>query len=766
VLAALERATTPLLIVIDYAETRVDQVEELVERLSESSRGASTRVVLLAREAGDWWDQLPQGYSTPTVGPLGPLEATVDGRRAAFEDAVDAFAARTGRSSFDIVEPDLSEPLFANALFLHIAALSSLAGRDVVGLEGRQLREDLLVSTLKREARYWRNTARASGLEGALDDRVLRRCVAVATLAGADREAEAAVALEAVPDLVGEGQAALRRRAANWLRNLYPGDRFLRPLEPDRLGEAHVAAVLNDVPELVPELLTRCPEQEKAILTILTRTAREYDSAAHALREVLTERVSSLASLAVEVAQETGEPMGLILADALERKRDPHLAWDIACSLPTHTVALLEVAEVVTRQALGFVLTQEPHDKNAKVAGTLLTDRANRLSNLGRREEALAASHQAVAVYHELAQRDPVVRPKLATALNNLSNRLSALGRHEEALEAIEEAVAIFRELAEAEPEAYEPDLAGTLNDRSIRLSEAGSREEALATLEQAVAIFRRLAQVKPEVYRFHLALALNNRALRLEEVGRENEALEAIDEAIVLFRELAQARPDANRPHLATALVNRSATRFSKLGGREQALAASTEAVEIYRELSLARPEAFRHNLAGALNNLSGRLSECGQSEEALAAMGEAVEIYRDLAAARPAAFQPDLAGKLKNLSNRLSEIGQDEQALAAIDEAVRIYRDLAQDRPAAFRHRLAAALAKGSERLNKVGRGEEALTAAVEAAQIFGELATSQPEAFGASFMTALTIVLQRLVDLGHDDEARELRELYSLP
>ena len=45
-------------------------------------------------------------------------------------------------------------------------------------------------------------------------------------------------------------------------------------------------------------------------------------------------------------------------------------------------------------------------------------------------------------------------------SLNNLSNRLGGLGRREEALAASQEAVTIRRELAAARPDAFRPDLA------------------------------------------------------------------------------------------------------------------------------------------------------------------------------------------------------------------------------------------------------------------------------------------------------------------
>ena len=77
---------------------------------------------------------------------------------------------------------------------------------------------------------------------------------------------------------------------------------------------------------------------------------------------------------------------------------------------------------------------------------------------------SLAAAEEAVALRRELAcARPDAFTPDLATSLNNLANRLSDVGRREDALAAAEEAVALRRELARARPDAFTPNLAGSL---------------------------------------------------------------------------------------------------------------------------------------------------------------------------------------------------------------------------------------------------------------------------------------------------------------
>ena len=86
--------------------------------------------------------------------------------------------------------------------------------------------------------------------------------------------------------------------------------------------------------------------------------------------------------------------------------------------------------------------------------------------------------------------RPDAFTPDLAGALNNLSNHLSDLGRREEALAAVGECVGLRRLLAELRPDAFTPDLAEALNNLSNRLFGLGRREEALAAVEECVGLY------------------------------------------------------------------------------------------------------------------------------------------------------------------------------------------------------------------------------------------------------------------------------------
>ncbi|BCY07004.1 tetratricopeptide repeat protein [Actinoplanes sp. L3-i22] len=379
-----------------------------------------------------------------------------------------------------------------------------------------------------------------------------------------------------------------------------------------------------------------------------------------------------------------------------------------------------------------------------------------RLSGLGRREEALTATTEAVEVYRRLAAANPgAFEPDLAMSLNNLGNHLSGLGRREEALTATTEAVEVRRRLAAANPGAFEPDLATSLNNLGTMLSGLGRREEALTATTEAVEVRRRLAAANPGAFEPDLAMSLNNLGTMLSELGRREEALTATTEAVEVRRRLAAANPGAFEPNLATSL-NNLGNHLSELGRREEALTATTEAVEAYRRLAAANPGAFEPDLATSLNNLGNHLSGLGRREKALTATTEAVEAYRRLAAANPGAFEPNLATSLNNLGNHLSELGRREKALTATTEAVEAYRRLAAANPGAFEPNLATSLNNLGTMLSGLGRREEALTATTEAVEVYRRLAAANPGAFEPDLAMSLNNLGTMLSGLGRREEA----------
>ncbi|WP_187437866.1 tetratricopeptide repeat protein [Actinomadura decatromicini] len=772
---AAGRVGQRVLLLVDYAETRPGLAAMLTEVAACEAAGdaGGLRVLLLARQAGEWWTSLDtESDATRDLAartPVLELAAALDDRCddvQVIEEALPFYAAARGRpvprvrftvdSSGSSGSSGSSERL--PVLVLHAAALVAVLD-DELGMSGGRAAADLgvLDRLLGHERRLWDKAAQRAGLSVRLS--VLEQVVAVGVLVLDPQEAGESslrAVVRRVPDLAAVDEERVGA-LVGWLRQLYPeqGGR-VELLRPDLLAERHAVDQL-----VAHELLRRAcfsglagAEAVRA-LTVLTRACAHHERAAGLVEEVLRQDLAGLADAAIVVAVQTGTRLGDLLAGVLE---DVPASIDdlrrIAKEIPYPTVALAAADAVATRRVRELL----PADADPADVATWSTRLAVVLAQLGRREEALEAITEAVQIRRQLAQARPdAFLPDLAASLNNQSGRLSGLGRREEALEAVTEAVQIRRQLAQARPDAFLPDLAAALNNQSNHLSDLGRREEALEAITKAVTAYRTLAQARPDAFLPNLAAALNNQSNCLSDLGQREEALEAITKAVQIRRQLAQARPDAFLPNLAAALNNQSGC-LSDLGQREEALEAITKAVTAYRTLAQARPDAFLPNLAAALNNQSNRLSDLGRREEALEAITKAVTAYRTLAQARPDAFLPDLAAALNNQSGRLSDLGQREEALEAITEAVQIRRQLAQARPDVFLPNLAASLNNQSSCLSDLGQREEALEAITKAVTAYRTLAQARPDAFLPDLAMSLNNQSNRLSDLGQREEALE--------
>ncbi|MFJ4585452.1 tetratricopeptide repeat protein [Streptomyces echinatus] len=436
---------------------------------------------------------------------------------------------------------------------------------------------------------------------------------------------------------------------------------------------------------------------------------------------------------------------------------------------PAEAVTATEGAITAWRQ----LARASPPDHGPALA-TSLINLSSELALAGRRSEALTTAEEAETVWRRLSEThsaafwdNAAFAPGLANARSNLSSRLSEVGRRAEALVAQEQAVALYRPLAEGNPATYETDkLAAALSNLGARLWEVGRREDALRATEEAVDVYRRLAASNSAAHEPDLAQALSNLGVDLWEMGRWEDALRATEEAVDVYRRLAEGNPTAHEPSLAAALTN-LAVYVWEVGRREDAVSISEDAVVLSRRLAERNPAAHEPNLAAALTNLGMHLIEVGQDQKALSAAESAVAVYRRLVVASPAAHEPNLGAALTNLGIWLLATGRQEEALSPTADAVAIYERLAKASRAAFEPNLARALwAFAQARVD--GQGEHdlplALAASTRALEIYAELAAEQPARFvGKLYGTSKTLV-DVLDRLGFSAEAEMIRRQFT--
>jgi hypothetical protein len=713
-----------LLVVVDYAEARQNEVKALAASMGRRAdrEARPFRVVLLARSAGDWWSNLHdesidvqrlfRGVGTEAVRPELPFLSTAGDRRAIFDASLTAFRAvleaqgagrPTGTPPRDYLARIESEPEYGRPLALQMAALVWLASTRSSG--GASDVADLLRLILGLERNHWRK------LLGDLDDERVRdmaRGAAQVTAVQGTTTAESTEQL-LMADAFYQGRRTARAdvdRVRRDLARVYGNaEGGVIALEPDLIGEHHVASVSDD------ELLEGClrwierehPEKQerrhRAVLTVLQRATHAdhgvavADRATALLDHLVVTHAAMLAAPMFEVI--VGTPGRL--ADVVERRvadLDANALSAVDGALPTRSVSVLDLSMKIAVRRVKLAREALAADDGAEADVNRATNQLARslnnlgvrLAGLGRGEEALAASQEAVARYRRLADvRPDDFLPDLARSLSNLGSQLSGVGRPEEALAPSQEAARIYRRLAQARPDTFLPDLAGSLTDLGKRWSGRGFPLEALAASQDAVAIYRRLAQANPDAFLPELARSLNSLGIRLSDLGRGGEALAASQEAVAMYRRLAQAHPDAFLPNLAGSLASLSVD-LSDLGRGEEALAASREAVAMCRRLAEAHPDAFLPSLAASLSNMSEDLSDLGRGEEALAASREAVAMCRRLAEARPDAFVRDLANSLMVASDAFALLGRSAEAAQSAHQALEALAPFVEDHPEVF--------------------------------------------------------------------------------
>ncbi|MFC1430393.1 tetratricopeptide repeat protein [Streptacidiphilus sp. N1-3] len=709
-LDALRQAAKPLLVVVDYAETRTAQIAAVLQAVARHPGTTAFKMLLLARTAGDWWNSA-QATSrmtedlldgTPVVA-LRSLEPDPATRAEAYRRAAEAFArALPGvrghqGTHWTALAANLPAPVvdragLDNALTLHMAALADLldaydhsgAAPAAPAGSSTEVEDRLLV----HEYRYWQQTAAARGISPGLTAGTLQDALAAAMLLGAADREQADRVLRAVEALADQPRDR-RDAVLEWIAALYPPTAAgpWGSLQPDRLAERFIGRRLEADASLAHRLTPGCDKaQATRLLAVFSRAAAHSAFCGRldaALTELCVRNRAVLALAAVDTASRAEYPAPLITALRLITD-DPGIPLPdlqrLSDHLPGSSQRLADWAGDLTRCLTNRyrALPEDDQDRLPALAGSL-NNLSIRLGALGRVEEALAAIDEAVHIRRALAFDRPLVHlPDLAGSLNNLANRLGALGRAEEALAAVEEAVRIRRVVVVDRPDLHLPDLAGSLNNLATRLGALGRVEEGLAAVDEAVRIRRALAHARPDLYLPDLARSLNNRSNRLTALARHKEALEAVEEAVAIRRVLAGTRPDAYLPDLAGSLNNLS-NRLGVLGRVEEGLAAIEESVAAYRALAVVRPDAHLPDLARSLSNQSSRLTAVGREQEALAVIEEAVGIRRALALARPGAYLPGLARSLGSQSSRLTAVGREQEALAVAQEALGIRRVLA---------------------------------------------------------------------------------------
>lgn len=367
---ALGGAASGRLVVVDYAENRVEQFGRVAALTATASVKHPVRVVLLVRAVprldNDWSFVLRYRGSAPLEAaldqakqwilddlPLGPKE-----RLRLLTVAMKALGEHIGIPvsvpSPEQAESAMAGELFTSPLMVVIDAVRAVQGdpETATGDEKpRATRAEMLGGLLRHEQRYWEVQARLLGL--AASPELLRRVVALATLTGAAKDQEAVGLLRLIPNLA-DARAERRFDLADWMHELYPsGPDWWNPLEPDLLGE-HLVATADTTPAIVAAMLTRDDHlaQLARVLDVCGRLAADQPELQDTLQPILSEALVRLCRIAAnEGKQDRPRPYGsTTMADALNcaaREIKPTVVPEALTCLPGRDRNLTELGKTL-----------------------------------------------------------------------------------------------------------------------------------------------------------------------------------------------------------------------------------------------------------------------------------------------------------------------------------------------------------------------------------------------------------------------------------
>jgi tetratricopeptide (TPR) repeat protein len=372
----------------------------------------------------------------------------------------------------------------------------------------------------------------------------------------------------------------------------------------------------------------------QSALTILTRLAQRRHMGEW-LRKSLNERLESLAPIALEVAVETGDPIGKILAEELERSGDFRISLQLYLLSSNEkfrdSLTLHEVTRVVNRAVLSGVAGWGTPDDSASG----LCELSRLLTSVDRFEEAVSVAERAVQLAEEGGQQE-----LLASALSQLGLSLDLAGQFIKAVPVHRSAIDLYRKIAGTSETRWMGELAQELENLGFCFGGTGQYREAEKVFREALEIYRRLTGPR----RPRIVVPVSSEA-----DNAHHDALIQCNESEEAYRFLVRRYVDLTREdvvpfdQLARVLQNIGVA-LSEDGRFEEAITATREAASILRELEKARPDRGRRDLAEALRQLAFQLNATGLSAEALALAQESFEILQRLAENRPIIFAEDL--------------------------------------------------------------------------------------------------------------------------
>lgn len=380
-----------LFLVVDYAETKPDEVTQLLKAAlaaADDDRTGLIRIVLIARQQTEIFDKIFQDsvLADRALVEIHPdaLKPVTD-PKAFFQQACECLdvpdTARTFPAKLKLLTPDFG--------LLSLTALLAATGKTAINDDA----EKILDRVLTHEQSYWKQAAKQHNVPDILMGTVktVAAHLTLFGLQGAIENIEAGAELIKIIPQLADQDYANRRALVTAIADCYPQpDGRIEGVGLDLLGDHLVANASADL--CFDDKLSG--DHIRSALTRITWIARRGGAAAQAIiNRLLSADHERGLTIIIAQAPAIGDPLGQLAAAWLENKPiDPELALQLSDKLPDDSLSLREFSTELTQNAL---LNIDDPEQRAR----LLNNLAVRLSALGRPEQALTAAQELSLIH-------------------------------------------------------------------------------------------------------------------------------------------------------------------------------------------------------------------------------------------------------------------------------------------------------------------------------------------------------------------------------
>lgn len=406
---------------------------------------------------------------------------------------------------------------------------------------------------------------------------------------------------------------------------------------------------------------------QKSALTTLTRLCQTNPSNTIYLKQALRKDLRKFSLYAVEIAKETGDPIGKVLAECLVEYPDSDLYITLSENLTESSIALGEVHLLVAEE-IYYMASDQPHQWGLIAHATIVY--AEALFNSGEQHKALKYAQEGACLYQRNAVSGDLDHLQ---SFSFLSSVFMSLGQMDNAILLQNEVIQEYQSFSDKTKKEYITDYSQGLLQLCIYHNSITQLGKAISYGEQALQYSKHLNDYGIDEQYLQLSIK-RMLADSYEKADQLTQAANLLRACISIARDLCNQAYDRFILELISTL-EALATIEARLGNKSAAKNLCEEVIRYMQKIYQYRPQVYGYEYAGTLiviGNVQMMFDDLGS---ALQCFNQAINLLDPLHQKSPDSFN-SLATALSNRLGIYLEMTCYEEAIKDCYRLICFYR------------------------------------------------------------------------------------------